>query len=94
MYVLFSASRFRQRIEYSSNRFSRMVDLIPVVLLALGLISAFKPEWVAAVHRHQKVTGTTNRPKEIEVTDTWIGITRISGMVFIIFGLLFTVQSI
>lgn len=71
-----------------------MVDVISVVFLMFGLISVFKPEWVAAVHRRQKATGTTHRPREIEVTNTWLAVTRMAGLACILVGLLFTLGSL
>lgn len=70
------------------------VDVIPVLLLVFGLISATRPEWIAAIHRHQKATGTTHRPDDIEVTETWMGIPRVAGTVLVVVGLLFTIQSL
>lgn len=71
-----------------------MVDVIPVLLLVFGLVSAIKPEWIAAIHRHQKAAGTDRRSEDIGATETWIGMTRVTGIVFILFGLVFTAQSL
>lgn len=71
-----------------------MVDIVPVVLLVFGLVSVLKPEWVAAVHRRQKASGTTRRPRDIEVTETWLAVTRMAGLAVVLFGLLFTLRSL
>lgn len=71
-----------------------MVDVIPVLLLVFGLVSAIKPEWIAVIHRRQKAAGTTHQPDEIEATETWLGVTRIGGIVFILIGFLLTIQNL
>lgn len=71
-----------------------MVDVVPVLVLLFGFISLCKPEWLAVVHRRQKAAGTTQRPEDIHVTDSWITVTRVAGIAFILFGLIFTFQSL
>lgn len=71
-----------------------MVDVVPILLLIFGLISVIAPEWIAAVHRRQKAAGTTQRPEEIEPSDGFYALTRISGLFFVLFGLVFTIQSL
>lgn len=71
-----------------------MVDAVPVLLLLFGIVSLFKPDWVAAVHRRQKAAGTTHQPQDIGVTASWITFTRISGLAFILFGFVFTLRSL
>jgi hypothetical protein len=71
-----------------------VVDFIPVLLVRFGAVSVLKPEWVATLHRRQKAAGTTRRPEDIETTETWIEVTRLSGLAFIGFGVLLTIQSL
>lgn len=71
-----------------------MVDVIPVLLLLFGFIAVFKPKWVAAIDRRQKAAGTTRSPQDIEMSESYYGIIRIAGIGFILFGLIFTVQSL
>lgn len=71
-----------------------MVDVLPLVLLGFGLLSVFKPEWIAVVHRRQKAAGTTRKPRDIEVTESWLRVTQIAGVAFVLFGLLFTLRSL
>lgn len=71
-----------------------MVDVVPVLLLIFGLISALKPAWVVAISRRQKAAGTNKNPRDIEMTDTHYGVTRIAGIAFLVFGLIFTLQSL
>lgn len=70
-----------------------MVDAVPVLLLLFGVISLFKPHWMAAVHRRQKAAGTTNRPRDIEVTEGWIAFTRLAGLAFVLVGAVLTLGS-
>lgn len=76
------------------NTTTDMVDVVPVLLLVFGSISVLKPEWVAAVHRRQKAAGTTSRPSEIEVTGSWLALTRVTGVFFVLFGLYFASRSL
>jgi hypothetical protein len=69
------------------------VDLIPVLLFTFGLIAMAKPEWVAAIDRRQKAAGTTRRPGDIEMGETYYAVVRMAGVGFTLFGLLFVVQS-
>lgn len=71
-----------------------MVDFIPVLLLVYGLVSILKPEWIMAVHRWQKATGTTTRPEDIEPSDGVIALNYIAGFIFILFGLVYTIRSL
>ncbi len=71
-----------------------MVDVFRLLLLAVGLISILKPEWAMAVHRWQKAAGTTNRPADIEPSDGAYMIHYVAGFFFILFGLVFTLNSL
>jgi hypothetical protein len=70
-----------------------MVDIVPVILFVFGLVALGKPEWVAAIDRRQKATGTTRRPDEIEMTDTYYVVIRLFGAAFAFFGLVFILRT-
>lgn len=70
-----------------------MVDLVPVLLFAFGLVALSKPEWVAAIDRRQKAAGTTRRLGDVEMSDTYYAVVRIAGVFFTLFGLVFIVRS-
>jgi preprotein translocase subunit Sss1 len=70
-----------------------MVDFVPALLLVFGLVAAAKPEWVAALDRRQKATGTTRRPDEVEMSETYYAVVRIAGIGFVLFGLVFVLRS-
>ena len=71
-----------------------MVDIIPVVLAVFGLVAVWKPEWVATVDRRQKAAGTTRRPDEIEMSETYHVVVRLAGVAFLLFGVVFTLRSL
>jgi|GEM_PF-3545157 len=71
-----------------------MVDFVPILLLVFGLVSVVVPDRIATIHRHQKATGTRLQMEDVEVSETWIGVTRITGVVFVLLGLGLTVQSL
>lgn len=71
-----------------------MVDVIPVVLLAFGVVAVVKPELVAAIDRRQKAAGTTRRPSDIRMSETYYVVVRIAGVGLALFGLLFTLRSL
>lgn len=71
-----------------------MVDFIPALLLVFGLVAVIKPEWVAALDRRQKAAGTTRRPSDVEMSDTYYAIVRVAGAGFVVFGLVFDVRSL
>lgn len=71
-----------------------MVDAIPVLLLAFGIVAIFKPELVAVVDRRQKAAGTTRQPGEIEMSESYYAVVRIVGVGLTIFGLIFTLRSL
>lgn len=71
-----------------------MVDVVPLLLLVFGLVSLLKPGWVAAVHRRQTAAGTTLDARAVDVTETWLAVTRITGLGFVLFGLYFTLGSL
>lgn len=70
-----------------------MVDLVPVLLFAFGLVAMGKPEWIAAVDRRQKAAGTTRRPGDVEMSETYYVVVRIAGLGFALFGLVFIIRS-
>lgn len=70
-----------------------MVDFVPVLLFVCGLIALGKPEWVAAIDRRQKAAGTTRRPEDIEMGETYYAVVRVAGVGLTLFGFLFIVQS-
>ena len=69
------------------------VDLIPVPLFTVGLIAMANPEWVAAIDRRRKASGTTGCPGAIEMGETYYAVVRMAGVGFTLSGLLFVVQS-
>lgn len=71
-----------------------MVDVIPVLLFVYGCISISKPEWAMKVHRWQKAAGTKNRPADIEPSDVAYAVNYVAGAFFLLFGLVFTLQSL
>lgn len=70
-----------------------MVDFIPVLLFVFGLIASSKPDWVAAIDRRQKAAGTTRRPSDVEMGDTYYAVVRIAGVFSTLFGLLFIIRN-
>ncbi len=71
-----------------------MVDLVPLVILVFGTIAAIKPGWIAALHRRQKAAGTTTRPGDIEVSESFPAVVRLAGVAFALFGLFFVFRSL
>lgn len=71
-----------------------MVDVVPVVLLAVGVVAVLRPEWVAAIDRRQKAAGTTRRPGDVEMSETYYAVVRIAGIGLALFGLVFTLRSL
>lgn len=71
-----------------------MVDFVPLLLTVIGAVFAVAPEAVAVIHRHQKAAGTTTSPEAVTVTDTWVLVTRLAGVAFVLIGAWFTVQSL
>lgn len=71
-----------------------MVDVIPILLMAFGIVSAVAPEWVGAIHRAQKAAGTTTDPGSIDVSRTWYAVTRVTGVIVFLLGLGLTIQSL
>lgn len=70
-----------------------MVDFVPVLLFVFGLVAVGKPEWIAAIDRRQKATGTTRSPDEVEMSETYYVVIRLAGVGFALLGLLFLVRS-
>lgn len=62
-----------------SPSFVENVELIPVLLLVVGIVAAFKPQWIAAIDRRQKAAGMTRRPRDIEMSDTYYSVVRAEG---------------
>lgn len=71
-----------------------MVDFVPVLLLAFGIVATVAPELVAAVDRRQKAAGTTRRPSEIEMSASYYVVVRTVGVGLALFGLVFTLRSL
>lgn len=71
-----------------------MVDFVPVLLLAFGVIALVKPELVAVIDRRQKAAGTTRHPSEIEMSGSYYAVVRIVGIGLTLFGLIFTLRSL
>jgi hypothetical protein len=71
-----------------------MVDFVPVLLLAVGITAVVKPGWVGAIDRRQKATGTTRRPGEVELSDSYYVVVRLVGGGLAVFGLVFTLRSL
>lgn len=71
-----------------------MVDFVPVLLLAFGIVALVKPELVAVIDRRQKATGTTRRPSEIELSASYYVVVRLVGGGLALFGLIFTLRSL
>lgn len=71
-----------------------MVDFVPLLLMAIGVVSLVKPEWTMAIHRRQKAAGTTGRPDDVEPSRFWYVLNYLSGVCFVLFGLFFTVRSL
>lgn len=71
-----------------------MVDIIPALLLVVGLVALGKPEWVAMIDRRQKAAGTTRRPSDVELTDTYYAVVRVAGLGLALVGLIFLIQSL
>lgn len=71
-----------------------MVDFVPVMLLAFGVVALLKPDLVAVIDRRQKTAGTTRRPGEIEMNESYYAVVRIVGVAMTLFGLIFTLRSL
>lgn len=71
-----------------------MVDFVPVLLLAIGVVALAKPELVAVIDRRQKAAGTTRRPSEIELSESYYLVVRIVGIGLTLFGVMFTLRSL
>lgn len=69
-----------------------MLGILVVVLLVIGVVAIVKPDWVAVIDRRYKATGTTSRPSEIELTETYYFVVRIVGVGFILTGLVYGIQ--
>lgn len=70
-----------------------MVDFAPVLLLAFGIVAVSKPEVVAVIDRRQKAAGTTRRPSDIEMSESYDVVVRIVGVGLALFGLIFTLRT-
>ena len=71
-----------------------MVDLVPALILAFGIVAAVRPELVAVLDRRQKAAGTTRRPSEIEMSESYYVVVRTVGVGLTLFGLVFTLRSL
>jgi len=71
-----------------------MVDVVPLLLLVFGVIAVLKPEWVAMIDRRQKAAGTTRRPADVEMTEGHHSFLRLVGFIFVLFGVVFTLQGL
>jgi len=71
-----------------------VADVIPLVLLAFGVVALLRPEVVAAADRRQKAAGTTRRPSDIETSETYYAVVRTAGIGLTLFELLFTLRSV
>jgi hypothetical protein len=70
-----------------------MVDFVPVLLLVFGIVAVVKPGWVAAIDCRQKAAGTSRKPSDVEMSETYHVVVRIADIGFVLFGLLFVVRS-
>lgn len=71
-----------------------MADVFPLLLFIFGMVAALKPEWVAAVDRRQKAAGTTRRPSDVEMSETYYGVVQAGGIVFALFGAVLFLNSV
>lgn len=69
-----------------------LLGIIVVVLMVIGIVAIVKPEWVTVIDRRYKATGTTSRPGEIELNETYYLVVRIVGVGMILTGLAYGVQ--
>ncbi len=65
---------------------------IVAVMLITGIAAVVKPGWVAIVDRWYKAGGTSSRPGEIELSDTYYLVVRIVGIGLIVAGLVYGAQ--
>lgn len=70
------------------------MDVVPLLLLAFGLVSVPKPEWMMPIHRRQKAAGTTHHPDDIEPSEGVYALNYVAGLFCILFGLVFTLRSL
>lgn len=71
-----------------------MVDFVPILLFAFGVVAIIKPGLVAMIDRRQKAAGTTRRPSEIEMSESYYAVVRLVGVGLALFGLIFTLRSL
>lgn len=71
-----------------------MVDVVPVLVLLVGLVAVVRPGWVAAVDRRQKAAGTTRRPADVELNETYYAVVRTAGVGLALLGLVLVVRSL
>lgn len=71
-----------------------MVDIVPLALLAFGLVAVLRPEWVAALDRRQKASGTNRHPSDIEMDETYYVVVQVVGIGMALFGVVFTLRSL
>jgi hypothetical protein len=63
-----------------------MADLVPAIVLAVGIIALVKPEWIAAIDSRQRTAGTTRRSREVEMSDDYFVFVQIFGVLLALVG--------
>lgn len=63
-----------------------------IVLSVVGVVAVVKPEWAAIADRRHKAAGTSSRPDQAELTETYYLVVRIVGVGFIITAFVYGIQ--
>lgn len=71
---------------YQCRLYSDMADLVPAIILAVGVVALVKPGWIAAIDRRQRAAGTTRRSREVEMSDDYYAFVRIFGALLALVG--------